>query len=182
MKIPISDISIVENVISPKPEGPWIAGGAVRLWSEGLSVEDHDIDVWFSCKQQGKEVVKLLNKYRWDLTYKSNNALTFTKVSNGLNRKIQLIQKCFYDNVDQIINDFDLTCCQFAYDGSELYTGKFSVQDVRDKYIRVNKWHDAIYSRVAKYIAYGYTPTQDTINGIIDKDILMTFEKYNEYD
>lgn len=61
--IPKPDWAIT-RVIEPNFEtGPWIAGGSVLQWYQGLNVDSHDIDIFFASQSQMETFeTELLNK------------------------------------------------------------------------------------------------------------------------
>ena len=62
-----------------------------------------------------------------------------------------------------MIDDFDLTVCQIATDGKQLWTGEHFARDVADRRLRFHKLGPNSAKRLVKYWIYGYQPTDTEI-------------------
>ena len=189
MKIHPRDKFIVDDINPSMEHGPWIAGGAVLKWSKGQNVDRGDIDVFCKDHFQQKVVTKYLtsmNKYTTSFT--SDNAITFS-VGEGP-QKVQVIKCAYFESPLDVIDNFDLTLCQFITDGIDTLTGKRTVGDVNGKLINVHKLNrNSIIKRIMKYANYGYSLTDETIE-ILEKNAdeikweydMTSFDGSCEYD
>lgn len=71
---------------------------------------------------------------------------------------IQLIEKRFFADAEELINYFDFTICQFVTDGTTLLCGDFSLWDLGRKKLVVNKITYPVSSmrRMIKYANQGF--------------------------
>jgi len=134
----------------------WIAGGALRSYfSKGYV--DSDIDVFFVYKLQF-EIVR-------DILIKNNDVKTGYSDENISNfyykgKKIQLISRFYYNNMQDCINSFDftVTCCAIDIDGKIIHHPRF-FQDLAMRKLVINKlpFPIATLERLQKYIKKGYS-------------------------
>lgn len=83
--------------------------------------------------------------------------------------KVQLIKRKFYDTVQEVIDDFDITVCQIALDEFvKPVTGKLFAEDVAAKRLRFNRLSPGSAKRLIKYWTYGYTPSDEVLQSVID--------------
>lgn len=207
MKIHRNDIGIIRAVNPAMVGGPWIAGGAVVKWINGQEATPSDIDVFFHNEHQFLNTCFHMETLGYRQIYDTPNAKTYrmtgTHTDSGdplvligdeilqlkaslryIGPQVQLIKKRYFSSANEVIESFDLTCCQFATDGNQIVRGKDAVKDMRDKTLHVNKWTPGILKRIAKYYAYGYTPDKETISRLLDQETTMTmdFAGISEYD
>lgn len=153
-----------------------IAGGGVRTaYNRPDGDTLSDIDVFFVGKPDDYSAVDAVNKYldnsaRWKRTYKCPQNMLSTYVStDGL--KVQIITPFIYQNVEQLLNSFDFTISEFAYDGKDIWVGNNSVSDLNNGRLRITNitypW--ATIKRVFKYQGKGFKVTQALVLDILDK-------------
>lgn len=164
--------SVVVNMIKPKLDGgPWIAGGAVRIWSLGQNVFEHDIDVWFRSEEQVADTIRHLKTVAGSssaIAYKSSNAITMHiyDTTNKVRWRVQLIVSGFFEQPEDIIKNFDFTVSQMVTDGINVLYAQGSLPDVNNKKLVVVNYQEDLIKRMLKYMAYGYVPTQKTFSVI----------------
>lgn len=163
--------------------GPWIAGGAV--WRAVLNhpLDKCDIDMFFASKQQFDSTVLLMGGYpfvrnilqetknKWNITYKIHaNQGNFNKTIN-----VQLINMSYYRNLDDLLNSFDFTACQFGWDGQNLVSNRTSVADLNDRKISLWKLGSpkSLFSHLIKYMDNGFTLSSDETKKLLN-NILST--------
>ena len=162
----------------------WIGGGTALNWYLGQPC-DSDIDLFFrgqrvfhalSSKlnslydENGKDWISKPNQL-WSVTerHTTGNAVTYnlvrqiSRADTGRSYKVQLIKRAFYDTPEAVIDDFDLTVCQIATDGKQLWTGEHFARDVADRRLRFHKLGPNSANRLVKYWIYGYQPTDTEI-------------------
>lgn len=102
----------------------------------------------------------------------SDNAVTYSVTISGASHplwKVQLIKRRFYKNIEDVIDDFDITVCQIATDSyNKIVTSKHFAEDVAAKRLRFVNMTPSSAKRLIKYWAYGFTPTDDDIQSVID--------------
>lgn len=170
----------------PKPQknGPWIAGGAIRrtLCNEPLVT---DIDYFYKdgeelsfnmkvlleklAKENGgriKSTTVETNATTYDVEYKANDE----KEECTKSIKVQEILIDSYRSPEHLIDEFDFTICQFAYDGDKLYCGDHSLWDLARKRLVINKitYPVASMRRLIKYTQQGYYACHGTMNQFLE--------------
>jgi hypothetical protein len=142
------------------PEGPWIAGGAIRrtLIAEPLET-DFDYffkDEWqleaFTAHVTAQGLVKL-RETEHHIHYRG-------KIGNEeKERDVQAIKIAFYENAAAVIDSFDFTICMFAFDGETLTSGEHALWDLGRKRLAVHKitYPTASVRRMLKYGKQGFT-------------------------
>lgn len=142
------------------PSGPWLAGGALRrsLIGQGL---DSDFDFFFRDADQltaftaDLEALGLLKVRETEhhVQYKGYIAAVTRQVD------IQCIRFKYYTDARDVIDSFDFTICQFAYDGENLECGEFSLWDLGRKRLAIHRitYPVATLRRVLKYTSQGFS-------------------------
>ena len=71
---------------------------------------------------------------------------------------VQCIRFAFYADADAVINSFDFTICQFAFDGATLTHGEYALWDLGRKRLAVHQITFPVSSmrRVLKYATQGF--------------------------
>lgn len=145
--------------------GPWIAGGAVRRTINGEKL-DSDFDFFFASEQQADQFETAMRGLGAGQTAKTEKATTFTLPTempeDGVylpEMKVQAIRFQYFADAEAVIDSFDFTLSQFAFDGEAIYVGPFSLWDVARKRIVIHKITYGVSSvrRLLKYAAQGYT-------------------------
>lgn len=154
-----------------KEKGPWIAGGAPLRWFQKLAVGENDIDVFCANARQAQDVISRIKSYgRYTVKHESENAVTldyWRKDDYGNRWTIQVITRRYFANVQEVIDNFDITVCEIATCGNEWVLGKFTARDIREKNLRFKQPLAAdAAKRLIKYWVYGYRPVPGTIEAI----------------
>ena len=133
-----------------------------------------DIDVYFASKKQFEKYTSAIDRhiieYGLNIHNKivTENAITLDlKGPNGDQFKLQLIKKNFYPDAQSVIDDFDITVCQIAWDGSNLVVGKDFITDLKNKKLRFYKISPQSHKRLVKYMSYGYEPDNQTFKELM---------------
>lgn len=176
LKIPNQDSWIIKEFEPDMEKGPWIAGGAVRQWFLGESFGSHDVDIFVKNKKQLdhlKECFGVLDKIE------TKNAITF-KI-NGVS--IQVITKIMFGSAQEVIDSFDLTCCQLVTDGYGVIVGDTTINDITTKTLNSTDMLDSFaLARITKYVSYGYTPSNELIKKLRNMDLTTDFKNSDDYD
>ena len=172
--------------------GPWLAGGSLRKLCINQSINYSDWDIFFKDDKQFKNAVfKVKNDPSSVLIYESKNALTYTfePYNDSVNYyplHVQLINRKFYQSVEDLLNDFDFTICQYASDGLTIQLGKTSYIDEKHKILNSNIQcfdRPGFVKRLIKYIVYGYTPTPELLKMIENNKQSIDFKTViDDYD
>jgi hypothetical protein len=140
--------------------GPWVAGGSVRRLFEE-KVNDSDFDFFFANAEQMNVFKSALEAGGALLqnTNDKNSTWILPRDKAGPEVKIQIITFQYYSSMQNIVDSFDFTLCQFAFDGSVFEVGDMSLYDVARKQIVPSKLTYAVASvrRLLKYTRQGYT-------------------------
>lgn len=168
--------SILLKLPAARPNGPWVAGGLFRRVLNGQSLDGGDVDFFFKNEAQyqdfHKEMIDIYNaKIIRDETHVTEYHIdafwdiTPVGTKNHGTIVVQAIKMAYYDNPITLIEDFDYTCCMFAYDGVKLYYGDWSLWDNARKRLVVNKIKYPVASlrRLIKYTNQGYYACQGTL-------------------
>jgi len=176
------------RVICPTEQGPFIAGGACLQWYQHKPVEQADIDIFCVDKHQVNELRnRLLDQSNLQEKYHTENAFTYLYVSKSKIRRfwtVQIITKRFYDRLDDVINNFDISVCQIGTDGTNWAMGKHTASDIRNKILRMNyPLQPQAAKRLVKYCTYGYRPVDGLIEDIVHNDMsTWKFTSMEEYE
>ena len=169
--------NIVDTIYkdSTLEQGPWIAGGMGRQIVLGES-NFADIDVWFNNLHSFQQCMIRLNdtfgNYMYE-TYTSDNAITYT-VGDF---KVQLIRRAYYTSLNDVLDNFDFTCCQIAVDKNLKAYGP-GIEDAINYVLKLNKLDcRGFLARYAKYVGYGYTmPNNEFLDIINNEEINYEFD------
>lgn len=153
--------------------GPWIAGGAVRRTITGEKL-DSDFDFFFATKQQADVFAEMLAVKGAVKMAETDKAATYTLPDEGVylpEMKIQLITFSFFSDPEAVIDAFDFTLSQFAYDGETVFVGPFSLWDVARRRIVIHKVSYGVSTirRLLKYTAQGYTVCAGALAEILNQ-------------
>ncbi len=142
----------LEKLPSPRKEGPWLAGGAVRRFLQGKEL-DSDFDFFFKTEEQRKSFEA--NFKATDVV--SKNDFNTTYLVDGL--KVQAIHIKYFNDVSNLLNSFDFSLCKFVFDGSRIHAGQWALWDVaNNKLVPENiTYATSSLRRVLKYTSQGYT-------------------------
>ena len=153
-------------------KGPWIAGGAPLRWYQGQTVGENDIDVFCANAKQAADVIDRIKSYnRYNVKFESDNAVTI-----GYNKKgeyssswtIQIITRRYFSNLQEVIDNFDISVCQIATCGNEWVLGTQTAKDIREKNLRMTMpLHPDAPKRLTKYWIYGFRPVPGLLDAII---------------
>lgn len=148
-----------------------VAGGAALCWYQNQPVKYHDIDLWFKTREDAKIMSNYLSA-RQSPTFTTDNADTFEIQHNSNRYRVQVIKRHVYDSIDDLLDEFDITVCKVATDGNYWWLGKNFVVDLKDRRLSLTSSKPAIVRRMIKYMVYGYTPEDTTLQQIIDNPLV----------
>lgn len=169
-------------------KGAWIAGGAARCLFLGSPINDIDVwypneKLWqHACHavnryrvsspyetdnattitvssdwtKENKESLTNGASIDWLDVLKTTTSI-FT--DNTINEyKVQMIKKKFYNNIEEIFNDFDFSVCKVATDGQgEFIFDNLALEDIAHQRLRCTRYSpEGFLTRFIKYNIYGY--------------------------
>lgn len=161
---------ILDCLPALSPSGPWIAGGALRRTLQGQE-PDSDFDLFFRDKEQLDAFAAQLDAFNMNKVRETEHHLHFRGVlgGKGPQRDVQLIKFKFYTDAADVIDSFDYTICQFAFDGKSLTCGDFALWDLGRKRLAVHKITFPVSSarRLLKYAQQGYVACAGCLNALV---------------
>ena len=177
--VPPSQAYAIYMIRPDLQNGPWIAGGAVRQWNEGLEVIN-DVDVYFANQAQLHLVEDHLKNIGYQTFHNTDNAKTLQceipKHGDENMLPIQLIIKDFHVSADKILDSFDLAQSQMITDGYTLYGNPLC----HSKEIIIENYKpDTILKRMVKYVAYGYKPSSGDMEKM-SKDKKLNYDHHGD--
>ena len=155
-----------------RPQGPWLVGGSVRdaLLKEPI---EGDFDVFFPDEKTADYWrTRLFHLHRTEQAIDSNSGRTFNaKVRIPDTERLEEIQLVMvpFASVEHVMNNFNVTCCQFATDGKSLWIAENAVSHAQAKQLitanadRLSRSGKHIY----RYILRGYQPTKDVLDAML---------------
>ncbi|NUB28516.1 hypothetical protein GAY30_27205 [Azospirillum brasilense] len=152
-------------------DGPWLAGGALRRTLMRQSL-DSDFDFFFASDVQFNKFCEAIKKAGGWQVSKNDHNTTFRLPSvapepTGEDEfspykpelTIQAITTQWYESPEAVVESFDFTLCQFAYDGTDLICGDYALWDLGRKRLVPHRLSFATSSlrRLLKYTKQGFT-------------------------
>lgn len=184
--------SILKNKIHPdiweqlENHSCYIAGGAITSIFTGNPI--NDFDIYFRSRKDYYEFFN--NLYNTiTLVYCSHNALSFI-VNDGREESKKTVYQAvctgYYENAEEIFNDFDYTINMGAYDcktGEFVFDDRFMIDNARRALVfnPNTKYPVASALRMSKYKDRGYTISKSNILKIaftIAKQNITTWEEF----
>jgi len=163
---------VLQGLPQMTAEGPWVAGGALRRMISGQEPES-DFDFFFRNPDQMKDfesdlVGRGLNKIReteHHVHYKGRVG------ESSVERNVQCIRFKYYEDAPAVIDSFDFTICQFAYDGSKLIVGDHSLWDLGRKRLAIHRitYPVATMRRLLKYGRQGFVACNGCLQSILTR-------------
>ena len=192
------DLHSFLHLIGVGKDGPWIAGGAALAWYKGETIDSlTDVDIFFANKDNFDWVDKIFNDvltnpndklddfsklFSKDVLvgtnpyiHRSHNATTIRFSIQTKIYTIQLIKARFHDNIQSVIDSFDISVCKVATDGKHFYLGENTAHDINNKILRYDgEFKMNSLPRILKYQTYGYKPTDELVQRMRDSESLYT--------
>lgn len=198
---------LIEDLPVSFENGPWIAGGFPLSVYRGDKLFAHDIDFFFKDEQQFEVYISLFDKHFVKRNTKevkgdiinpcseifltnrvsrvdTENAVTFipSDVIGEESVTVQFIKKSFYDDIEAVLDDFDISVCKIATDGVEFLASDRTYDHIDNSIFEIDLIHEKSIKRFTKYVQYGFTPTEKTIQRIFEhKDFITDFTGIDDY-
>lgn len=152
--------SVLSLLPAVTTKGPWLAGGALRRTISGKSL-DSDFDFFFTDQEQMTAFTARLSTAGLSKVKETDHHEQWEGYLTEIGRAVivQCIRFLFYQSAEEVIQSFDFTVCQFAYDGEHIYAADYSLWDLGRKRLAINKITFPISSmrRLLKYTRQGFT-------------------------
>jgi hypothetical protein len=163
-------VRILHHLPKPNENGPWLAGGSVWKAIENLPL-DCDIDFFFKDEIQYDEYLRKLKSIPYVyhvVTEKKNDyniTFGFHIYERGYNKTIplQFVSFRLCNSLEELLNGFDFTVCQFGFDGQQLMIGDTALEDLKNRIIRFNNVANCANTahHLRKYLEKGFTIPPD---------------------
>lgn len=150
-------------------DGVWLAGGALRRTLIG-DLLTSDFDFFFNGEESLKAFKKSLISRGAREISKTDHQETLVIEIARKQRTIQLVKIGYYETAEQLIDSFDFTITQFAYDGEVLTCGKFSLWDLSRRRLALHKltYGVATMRRLIKYTNQNFTACAGVMQSILE--------------
>lgn len=134
----------------------WVAGGSL-IKAVRHNHEANDIDLFFRSQEAFERTTKLIADRFGQKPTENDKVQSFI-----CDRQIvQLIGLQYYDDMQALIDDFDIHACACAFDGRNIVKHRGFVFDNLNRFINLNeiKRPKRVLSRICKYVNKGYSLT-----------------------
>jgi hypothetical protein len=188
-EIPQTEKFLLDLIQPDLYTGPWVAGGAVLRWLDQKPLDNHDLDVFCRTQDQYQQVIEKLVCIKWDSDHNieclkqhdSVNATTWKVKHRDISRTVQIIKRP-YLMLSELFSVFDIGVCRMATDGVRVIAASGALEDFQNRHISISlPAHKHCIQRIVKYMCYGYTPSWDVIQNIIDSDEYSDTGTHDEY-
>lgn len=155
--------------------GVWVAGGALRTLFNPCEVIS-DFDLFFQDSKALDFTQDILEMSGYKLIFECPKGELFTYRYRDV--KIQCIAKRFYSDAIDLIDSFDFTICQAAFDGTTLHITKSMIKSAKKKNLYLHKvtYPVATLNRMMKYKEKGYYVLEKTLRDIALQISAGTFD------
>jgi hypothetical protein len=166
-----SDLGVILAALPPvKRDGPWLGGGALRRTLAGQSLES-DFDFFFRDADQLTAFAEGLEAAGLQKVRETAHHMQFRGYIASATRNIdvQLIRFKYYESAAEVIDSFDYTICQFAFDGEMITVGKYALWDLGRRKLVIHKitYPVSTMRRLLKYTKQGFTACAGCLGTIL---------------
>jgi len=162
-------LKVMDELPDIKDEGVWLAGGAIRR-TLNHDLLDSDFDFFFADQGRLRDYRDKLKSKGAKELHKNDHQETLSIKVGDKTYLIQLVKIGYYKDVAALLDSFDFTITQFAYDGENLYCGDYSLWDLPRKKLALHKltYGVATMRRMLKYTSQGFTACAGTMKSILE--------------
>jgi len=161
----------------------WIAGGSVASSLIGEYTKASDIDVFCASWIDFKNTIEQLknhgfkvNENEFQHCLKNPSDVKFIEATpnttSGCTKIVQVIKMVWYDNIQQVLASFDLSCVKMGItSGSRLIWDKMGREDLNEKKLVVSNtmFPVSMVRRLKKYVKRGFTMYDGTLKDMRDE-------------
>lgn len=179
------DTALARSLISVERTllGDWpviIAGGSVRKALFRQELGKSDIDVFFKDGKDTSEAAQYMSSIGATVRTHPNciginlepgkHAIWPSRETETL--YLQLITKAAYPSMEELLEKFDFTVCQFGYQRGKFYFPAEAYQHEVCKYLERSPGASKTpsFTRYAKYLGLGYTPSIELFERVFITD------------
>jgi hypothetical protein len=147
-----------------------IAGASLADLYNGIPTKD--IDVFFFDPAAQAEMVGFMKKNGYQPAEFFTPGCQNFKGPGEHDVPVQLVGFRTYDDAAHVLDGFDFTVCQLATDGTRLWRGPTTFQDVREQLLnfhRIESEGKVVVERVARYLDKGYRLTSQSFKLFAEK-------------
>lgn len=157
----------VAKLVGVTDSGPWMVGGSVRRFLSGKT-QDSDFDVGVSSNEQIELLKESLKLKGFVVTKEDKHYIELVGSVGEKSEKIQILRHVVGD-IQSILDSFDFTICQCAFDGTNIMVGPYTMWDLGRKRLAIHKitFGASTIRRLLKYAAQGYTMCSGCANDIL---------------
>jgi hypothetical protein len=144
----LADFHSEQEIISNMGKYDSYTGFECGSYKDKQTANDYqkgDIDIFFSSAADRNNFIKYIDKYS-DLFSNTKiigleTGLARTIIINvrGYRIKTQLVHCEFFKTPEDVLSNFDLSCCMVATDGFDVIYNKFAISDSKEKILHYNK-------------------------------------------
>lgn len=169
-----NNLSALEDVLSDLPalsaSGPWLAGGSLRRLLLGTNPLESDLDFFFCSEAQADSFSSSLAKVGFVSVFRSANSETFARQEKNRRIVVQAVRLAYFQTLDEALDAFDFTICQFGFDGTRFIAGNHSLWDLGRKRLVVHRvtFATATVRRLIKYTKQGFTVCNGAVKTILE--------------
>ena len=158
-----------------EPTGPWICGGSVLKTFLGQPL-DTDIDLFFAGQVTYNDALTKMGKNA-KLTRETALSHTFDCLfehsGKEYKQQVQLVKYIFKPKASEIIDTFDLSVCQIAFDGERVVAPESSIEDMKNNRLTINvdkvTMPGSTLRRIIKYVKRGFTVDDKNLQAFSDR-------------
>ncbi len=180
-KVQQSDLPIEEigELVGVSKNGPWCVGGAVRRTIKGEFEVKSDYDIAFASHADVTKADAALIEDGYKLKWHNKMCQTYVKDK----RTVQLLIGTFYKTIEDCLETFDFTVCQFGYDGEDLVYSPLALYDLGRSALVPNKITFAVASlrRMLKYKEQGYDICNGGLTNFLNQCKTLDITAVTEY-
>ena len=183
----IEDDSDLDKALARLPgiatNGPWLAGGALRRTLLRQPLES-DFDFFFASQGQFEQFCDDVKRNgAWKVSSNDHNTTfrlpSVAPQSTGPDEfsayqpeiEVQAITTRWYDSPEAVIDSFDFTICQIAYDGTDLIFGDYTLWDLGRRRLVPHRltYATASLRRLLKYTKQGFTICSGGLSNMLEQ-------------
>lgn len=166
----------LQKVLSMLPsvtkEGPWLGGGALRRLVLGQDALESDLDFFFASDMQRLTFEAGLLGLDTKEIKRTDHHTEFAVFIPSIKKtvRIQCIHFLYYNNAAEVVDSFDFTVCQLAYDGTKLTVGDYTLWDLARKRLALHRLTYGLSTvrRLLKYTKQGFSACSGVITAILN--------------
>lgn len=177
---------LLDSLLQYLPDGAWIAGGFALALVEGRK-DSKDIDIFCKDSRVFDEVVSLFKNPPKECgdgdggwaysgytlaegTPKVSEDTRFLLFTHPTRPSVQILRMAWYDSAEHVIDSFDLTVAQFAFDNKgTLYFNPVSFIDVANKRLVLHRMQFPVSTlrRIVKYSKKGFNACPGSLEKVV---------------